>query len=73
MNRTVGLTLSSAILLAAGFGATQLLRSLLYGVQPADPVTVITVAVLLFTTAAVACLVPARRAMRVDPVSAMRS
>ena len=65
----VGLTLG----ITAGVLVMRAFRSLLYGVLPADPITVIAVAVLLFTTAAIACLVPARRAMRVDPVSALRS
>jgi putative ABC transport system permease protein len=62
-----------ALGITAGVLVMRAFRSLLYGVQPADPVTVITVAALLFATAALACLVPARRAMRVDPVSAMRT
>ncbi|MDQ3488693.1 MAG: ABC transporter permease [Acidobacteriota bacterium] len=66
---SVGLALG----ITAGVLVMRAFRSLLYGVQPADPVTIILVAVLLFTTAAIACLVPARRAMRVDPVSAIRS
>jgi ABC-type lipoprotein release transport system permease subunit len=45
---------------------------MLYEVSPADPATLTAVAVLLFATAAAACLVPARRAMRVDPVAALR-
>jgi ABC-type lipoprotein release transport system permease subunit len=47
-------------------------RTMLYEVSPADPFTLVTVAVVLMLTAAVACLIPARRAMRVDPVQALR-
>jgi putative ABC transport system permease protein len=57
------------------FAAVVLMRSfrtLLYEVSPADPFTLGAVAVLLFSTAFLACIVPARRAMRVDPVSALR-
>ena len=62
--------------LALGLGGGVLLmrsfRSMLYGVEPADPVTLATVGVLLLATALVACAIPARRAMRVDPVNALR-
>jgi predicted permease len=51
---------------------TRLMIDLLYGVRPADPVTFLTVAVLLGTTALVACYLPARRAMRVNPVDVLR-
>ena len=47
-------------------------RSVLYGVQPADPLTLAVVGLLLLATALLACTIPARRAMRVDPVNALR-
>ena len=47
-------------------------RSLLYEVSPADPMTLAVVGVVLLTTALVACALPARRAMKVDPVAALR-
>ena len=47
-------------------------RTLLYEVHPADPLTIVAVAALLLATAAAACIVPARRAMSVDPVQALR-
>ena len=58
--------------LAAAFGAAQLIASLLYGVSPADPATYILVALLLAAVALLACLVPARRAAKVDPMVALR-
>lgn len=57
---------------AAAFGVTRFLATLLYGVQPADPVTFTTVAILLAFVALAACYIPARRAMRADPIVALR-
>jgi ABC-type antimicrobial peptide transport system permease subunit len=51
----------------------RLLRAQLYGVGPADPVTIVGVALVLLGTAAAAALVPTRRAARVDPAVALRS
>lgn len=52
--------------------ATQWLRALLFGVEPSDPLTFGVVAAILFGAALVACLRPARTAMHVNPVSALR-
>jgi putative ABC transport system permease protein len=62
--------------LAVGFGASlafnRVLQSLLVGVSPYDTATMVTAPVALILTALLACLVPARRAMRVEPAIALR-
>ncbi|HEY3454448.1 MAG TPA: ABC transporter permease [Bryobacteraceae bacterium] len=68
------------VLLAAGAGVgitatlllTRLLKSLLFDVQPTDPLTLACVTVILIAVALVAMLIPARRALQVDPVIALR-
>jgi putative ABC transport system permease protein len=58
---------------AAGFAITDLMRGLLFSVTPRDPTTFVVVPVLLVVVALLACYVPARRAMRVDPLVALRT
>lgn len=58
---------------AASLWLTRFLRELLYGVRPGDPLTMLTVSVLLMGVALVAGWFPARRAARVDPAIAMRA
>jgi putative ABC transport system permease protein len=69
-------TLFSAIGIALGIGgallATQLLRGLLFGVRPADAATYIVAAAILLAVALAACVVPARRASKVDHMAALR-
>lgn len=58
--------------LAAAVGLTQLMRSLLFGVSAMDPVTFVSVAVVLALVAIAACYIPARRAMHTDPSVTLR-
>jgi putative ABC transport system permease protein len=52
---------------------TRALKTMLFGIEPTDPATFGTIAVVLIGGAAVACYVPARRAARTDPARALRS
>jgi putative ABC transport system permease protein len=61
-----------AVGLALAFGLTRLMSSLLFGVTPTDPATFIAVVAVLAGAVAAACYIPARRAMRVDPMVALR-
>jgi putative ABC transport system permease protein len=70
-----GLTLAglgAAIGVGAAMGLSQVMETLLFSVSRRDPVTFIAVPVALVIVAALACYLPARRAMRVDPVVALR-
>ncbi len=58
--------------IAASAALTRFLTSMLFNVRPTDPATFVSVVFLLIGIAALACYVPARRAMRVDPIVALR-
>ena len=80
--RVLGLVIGQGLTLAAigiGLGVTvslaltPLMSSQLYGVGAIDPITLGSVVALLFAVALLACAVPARRAMAIDPVTALRA
>jgi ABC-type antimicrobial peptide transport system permease subunit len=64
--------LGVAIGIAAALGLTQLMTKMIFGISATDPVTFCAVALVLASVALTACYIPARRAMRVDPMVALR-
>jgi ABC-type antimicrobial peptide transport system permease subunit len=67
------MTLAGVVIGAVvAFFATRLMSSVLFGVRPTDPLTFLSVAALLSAIALLACYIPAQRAMRVDPIEALR-
>ncbi len=61
-----------ALGVAASAALTRFLASMLFDVRPTDPTTFVSVVFLLVGVAALACWIPSRRAMRVDPIVALR-
>ena len=57
----------------AALALTQLMKTMLFGVTATDPVTMAAVSITLIAVTLLACYIPARRAMSVDPVIALRS
>jgi putative ABC transport system permease protein len=74
LGRGLGLTIAGLVLgTAIALAATRLLRSLLFDTETTDPVTFAIVAAGLTTVSLLACYLPARRALRVDPIAALRT
>jgi putative ABC transport system permease protein len=69
LQTAVSVTLGLALSLVAG----RVLSSMLFSVSPADPFSLVVAAVLLSLAAMLACYVPARRATRVSPLTALRT
>ena len=64
------------VALAAGMlagGATQLLRSLLFGLSPLDPATYAAIGILLLGVCSLAAIAPVRRALRTEPLEVLRN
>jgi len=59
--------------LGAALALGRVVQSMLFDMSPHDPLTLSVVAILLLLVALVACLVPARRATKVDPIIALRA
>ena len=73
LRQGLGLTVVGVVLgLAAAFALTRLLSGLLFGVAAVDVTTFASISLLLVIVSLLACYLPARRAMRIDPLSALR-
>ena len=73
LRQGLGLAIAGAAVgLVGAVVVSHLMAGLLYGVKPTDPLTFGGVALLLLAVALLACYIPARRAMRVDPLVALR-
>ncbi len=66
---TVGLVIG----LASALALTGMMKSLLFQIEPNDPITFMGVSAVLGAAALMACYVPARRALRIDPLRSLRS
>jgi ABC-type antimicrobial peptide transport system permease subunit len=70
----IGITVAGMVLgLLCAFGLARVVTNLLYGVSATDPSTFILISILLAIVALMACVIPARRATRVDPVIAIKN
>jgi predicted permease len=65
--------IGAAVGIGAAIGLTRLMASMLFNVHPSDPVTYVSVAILLLLVALAACYIPARRAASIDPMQALRT
>jgi putative ABC transport system permease protein len=73
LRQSVALVVFGIVLgLATSAALTRFLASMLFNVRPTDPATFVSVVFLLVGVAALACYIPARRALRVDPIAALR-
>jgi hypothetical protein len=68
-----GICVGVAIGLAAALAAARLLSTFLYGISPHDALTFVAVPIVIVTVAAIARLEPARRAVKMDPLTALRA
>ncbi len=64
--------IGAGIGLVSALAATQLLRNLLFGISPTDPLTFVVIPLLLLSVAYLAYYLPARRAAKIDPMAALR-
>jgi ABC-type antimicrobial peptide transport system permease subunit len=67
------LAIGLAIGIAGAYAASGVIRGLLFGVAPHDPITLLGVATMMAAIGTVACWIPARRASRIDPAITMRA
>jgi ABC-type antimicrobial peptide transport system permease subunit len=73
LRKGLKLAVAGAIIgILAALIVSHLMAGLLYGVSPSDPLTFVGLTIVLTIVALAACYIPARRAMRVDPIIALR-
>ena len=65
-------SIGAVIGVLASFGLTRFIENMLFGITPTDPLTFVMIVALLGLVALLACLIPAQRAMRVDPIVVLR-